>query len=118
MMSQVLKYSPFVLAIALFFVGRYSAPVQDRDLIRKFELERKTLKEDIQAKEAQINDLTNAGLTIAKRMKEDSLKTYVQLQANKRAFLELKRKYNEINLSSADSHVLDSLVSSLYANRN
>jgi len=114
-MKKYLKYLPYALIVVALLVGRLSAPVHDKDLIRKFELERKTLKEDIKDKETQITDLTNAGLTIAKRMKEDSLKTSVQLQANKRAFLELKKRYEKINLSNATTSELDSIRAGIIA---
>lgn len=113
-MKKYLNYLPYVLAGILFFAGRCSMPAADKDLIKKYELERKTLLEDVKVREARIIDRDKEAATIVQKMKEDHARDSVALKANNEAYLKLKRKYNEINLSRADAHVLDSLVSGLY----
>lgn len=113
-LTIILKYLPYVLAGLLFFVGRCSTPKPDKDLIKKYELERKTLLEDIKLKEARIIDRETEAKEIVTRMKQDSLKTYVELQAKNRAIFKLKESYENISFRDADGAKLDSVLSVLY----
>lgn len=113
-MKQVVKYGPWVLCVALFFVGRISSPKPDKELIRKYEMEREFHRLQITTLNAKLADRDKSGLAILEKMKSDSLKSADALRANKEAYLTLKKRYNEINLNRADSHLLDSLVSRLY----
>jgi hypothetical protein len=113
-MKTLTKYLPYILAGVLFFAGRFTAPQPDKELLRKYEVERNYHLKQIDKLNAQADDLAKAGLMIAEKMKEDSLKYSIALKANNEAYLKLKRKYNEINLSRSNAQSLDSLVSVLY----
>lgn len=109
------QYLPYILAVALFFAGRWTGQKPDTELMEKYESERIFHMEQIKALKGKGDSLVKAGEAIREKMYSDSLKFSSDLQANKEAYLKLKKKYNEINLSRADAHLLDSLVSSLYA---
>lgn len=110
----ILKYLPYVLAGILFFVGRCSSPKPDKDLIRKYEMERKTLLEDIKIREARIIDRETQASTIIDRMKQDSVKLSSELQAKNRAIFKLEKYYASISFRDADGAKLDSVLSVLY----
>jgi hypothetical protein len=76
--------------------------------------EREVHLEMIKRNSDRIARLSLDSLTIRQKMYSDSLKFSEALKANNEAYLKLKKKYNEINLSRADAHTLDSLVSGLY----
>ena len=103
-----------VLFAALSLVGRWTAPKPDKDLLQKYETERKFHLLRIEDLNGKLADRDKVGFIIREKMKEDSLIFSEQLQANNKAYLRLKKKYNEINLHRANAHTLDSLVSRLY----
>lgn len=113
-MKKLSNYIPFVLAGVLFFAGRWTAPKPDNELMEKYEAERKHHLSQIDSLKGKAGDLVKAGEAIREKMYSDSLKFSSDLLANKEAYLKLKKKYNEINLSRADAQLLDSLISSLY----
>lgn len=113
-MKKLSNYIPFVLAGVLFFAGRWTSPKPDKELMQKYESERKYHLSQIDSLEGKAYDLLQAGLAIREKMYSDSLKFSSDLQVNKQAYLKLKKRYNEINLSRADAHDLDSIVSFLY----
>lgn len=82
--------------------------------MQKYESERKYHLSQIDSLKGKTIDLVKAGEEIQEKMKSDSLEFAKALRVNKQAYLKLKKKYNEINLSRADAHSLDSLVSVLY----
>jgi hypothetical protein len=110
------SFIPYILAVALFFAGRWTGPKPDTELLKKYETERIFHVEQIKALKAKADDLAGAGKAIREKMYSDSLKFSSDLRANKEAYLKLKKKYNEINLIRANAQSLDSLVSSLYPN--
>ena len=118
--KNIKPYLPYLLAVGLFFAGRFTSPDNSKELTRKYELERKTLQLLIEQKEAKISDLSGAGLTIHKKMQEDSLKYSVSIKANNAAYLSLKKKYESINYSRASASELDSVravLLTLYSNK-
>jgi hypothetical protein len=78
------------------------------------EKERAVHLEMIRRNSERIARLSLDSLTIRQKMYSDSLKYSGLLKANNEAYLKLKKKYNEINLSKASVHDLDSLVAALY----
>lgn len=113
-MKYILKYLPYLLIIAAFISGRFSAPDNSKEIVKKYEDERDVIFKAIQSKDVVIIGLKAQGDKVDKERKRDSLNFSVQLQANKRAYLSLKKKYNEINLNRASVHELDSIVTGLY----
>jgi hypothetical protein len=98
-----------IIAVAVtgLFSGKADKSVYD-------EKERAVHLEMIRRNSERIERLSLDSLTIRQKMYSDSLKYSGLLKANNEAYLKLKKKYNEINLSRADAHTLDSLVSGLY----
>lgn len=114
-MKKLSNYIPYLLIVVAAFTGRWTAPKPDKELMQKYESERKYHLQQIQDKEAKIIDLTRAGETIVKKMKADSLEAASALQANNRAFLKLKKEHEKINLSRASAAELDSVRARLLA---
>jgi hypothetical protein len=115
-----MKYLPYILAGVLFFAGRFTAPQPDKELLRKYEVERNYHLQQIDKLNAQADDLAKAGLMIAEKMKEDSLKYSIALKANNEAYRKLKKEYESINYSRASAAELDSVrarLLTLYSNR-
>jgi hypothetical protein len=98
-------------AAAAFAAGFFYRPEPKPDYDKK---EREVHLEMIKRNSDRIARLSLDSLTIRQKMYSDSLKFSGALKANNEAYLKLKKKYNEINLSRANAHTLDSLVSSLY----
>lgn len=113
-MKKLSNYIPYLLAGVLFFAGRWTAPKPDTELMQKYEEERKYHLSQIDSLKGKAGDLVKAGEAIKEKMYSDSLKFSSDLRANKEAYLKLKKKYNEINLSRANAQSLDSIVSRLY----
>ena len=115
-MTFIKKFWPFILCALLFWAGRLTAPDNSKALEAKYEAERKQDRKaisDLMAKDA----LKSAEFDrVRDQLRKDSLNFSVQLQANKRAYSALKKRYNEINLNRADSHLLDSIIMKLYGN--
>lgn len=113
------KYFPYLLCIAFFLLGQFLG-TQDKSgeelLKRKFEQEQQWDRDSISALLNKITALSAESATIRERMVQDSLKYSDALERNQRAYLALKRKYDEINLSRATVHDLDSIVSVLFPN--
>jgi hypothetical protein len=95
-----------IVGIALYFRKDDKSVYEER--------ERDVHLEMIRRNSERIERLSLDSLTIRQKMYSDSLKYSGLLKANNEAYLKLKKKYNEINLSRADAHTLDSLVSGLY----
>lgn len=111
----VIKYLPVVILIAVaLFVGRWTAPDHSKELEKKFEAERKVYQDRISDLKVALINKDKAGQAIREKMYSDSVKTVSALRANKEAYNRLKNKYNEINLSRANSHDLDSIISVLF----
>jgi hypothetical protein len=108
-MKHLTKYLPYIFACSLFFVGRFSAPDKSKELERKYELERKTLRDQIKDLEVAMVDKDKAGEAIREKMYSDSLKTASVLKSNNEAYLVLLKKYEKINYSRASTSELDSL---------
>jgi hypothetical protein len=115
-MKKLKTFLPYILAGGLFFAGRWTGPDNSKELTRKYELERKYHLNEISKLNAALVDRDSLGLRIMRKMHEDSLKTAIDLRANKEAYGRLKKKYNEINLNRASSAQLDSLVEVLFSN--
>jgi len=113
-MKNLSKYIPYILAAVLFFAGRWTSPKPDKELMQKYESERTYHLSQIDSLKGKADDLADTGAAILEKMYSDRLKYENALQANKEAYLKLKKKYNEINLNRADAQLLDSLISSLY----
>jgi len=114
-MKSYLKYIPFLIGMVLiFFAGRCSKESVDKDLVRKYELERKTLLEDVAHREGIMADRTKQAATIIQRMKQDSAKLSVDLQARNGAIFKLEKYYASISFRDADGVKLDSILSVLY----
>jgi gas vesicle protein len=108
------KLLPYLLIIAAFFAGLFSAPDRSKELEKKFEQEREVILEAIGQKDRQIIEMAAESREIRERMVQDSLRFAGALEANKRAYTALKKRYNEINLNRADAAQLDSILSRLY----
>jgi hypothetical protein len=106
---------PYILAVVLFFAGRWTKTNDTSEFENKVALERKYHADQISKKDAKIIDLTMAGEMIVKKMKADSLEAANALQANNRAFLKLKKEHEKINLSRASAAELDSIRARLLA---
>jgi hypothetical protein len=113
-MKSLLKYLPYLLAAALFFVGRWTGPDVDNSLLKKYEVERKYHLDEINKRNEQISHLSKQWFKLRQYMIEDSIRYANELKANNEAYLKLKKKYNEINLNRATVHQLDSIVAKLY----
>ncbi len=113
-MKNYLKYLPWLITVICFFIGRISSPKPDKDLIRKYELERETLLADNKAKERLILTLSNQDKEIRAKMTKDSLENIKALTANKAVILKLKKDYEKISFRNASASELDSLLSALY----
>ena len=114
-MKTLLKLLPYLLCVGLYFVGRWTAPQPDKELIRRFEIERKYHQDQIKDLEQEIIDLSEAGITIREKMYQDSLKTANAQKANNEAYLRLKKQYEKINLSRASTVELDSIRAGIVA---
>lgn len=108
MLQKLKTYLPYVLAVGLFFAGRFTSPQPDGELIKKYELDRKFNESQIKVLRMQMDDLAKAGLHEREKRYKDSLKTIVALKAKDEAYLKLKREYENINLSRASVPQLDS----------
>jgi hypothetical protein len=95
------------VAVAGLYSGKDDTSVYD-------EKEREVHLEMIRRNSERIERLSLDSLTIRQKMYSDSLKYSGLLKANNEAYLKLKKKYNEINLSKASVHDLDSVVAALY----
>lgn len=113
-MKYILKYWPILLILFAFIAGRFSSPDVSKELQIKFEQERQRDREAISGLLKKITALSSESRTIREQMTLDSLKYSDALERNKQAYQSLKKKYYEINLSRANAHDLDSLVSRLY----
>jgi hypothetical protein len=107
-MKNLLKYLPYILIVVAVFVGRWTAPQPDKDLLKRYEVERKYHIDQISKLNAQADDLAKAGLMIAEKRQEDSLKTAIILRAKDSAFIKLKKENEKITLSRASVAELDS----------
>lgn len=112
-MKTVLKYAPWILCLALFLIGRLTAPSSDGENLAR-EKEREALYQMLEQKQGRLDVLRKDSLAIREKMSVDSLNFSIALKANNEAYIKLKKKYNEINLSRANAHTLDSLISGLY----
>lgn len=112
------KYIPYILlAIIIFLAGRWTKEDNSKELEARYKAERKLILDVLGKKQIEVANLDLKAQKVEKRRVRDSLYFAGKLEANQRAYLALKKKYNEINLSRADAHVLDSLVSGLYPDR-
>jgi hypothetical protein len=98
-MKHLSKFLPYILAGALFFVGRFTSPDKSKELEKVLEKERKEHQDQISVKEGKINDLVKAVATIRTLRHQDSLKTSVE----------------KINLSRSSAAELDSLRAGVLA---
>lgn len=106
---KYLKYLSFAVGLILvFFAGRCTAPTEDKELKRKFELERKTLLDDVKLREARIIDRTNQDSIIIQKMKEDHARDSMALKANNEAYIKIVKEYGKINFRGASIAELDS----------
>jgi hypothetical protein len=120
MLSKLKIYLPWVLAVGLFFAGRFTGSQPDKELINKYEAERKLSESAMKDLNAQLVDLAEAGRHEREKRQADSLKTIVVLKAKDEAYFKLKREYEKINLSRASVVELDSIgsvIESLYIGR-
>jgi Skp family chaperone for outer membrane proteins len=114
-MKHLSKFLPYILAGALFFVGRFTSPDKSKELEKVLEKERKEHQDQISVKEGKINDLVKAVATIRTLRHQDSLKTSVELQAKDRVILKQQKENEKINLSRSSAAELDSLRAGVLA---
>lgn len=114
-MKTLLKYLPYlIVAVAAFFVARLTTPDRDKEIIKRFEEDRKAFRDSIKLRDAKIIDLAKAGSTIKEKMYTDSLKNVEALRAKNEAYSKLKVQYEKINFRRASSFELDSAINRLY----
>lgn len=108
-MKKYLKYLPFVASfVGVFFAGRCTAPSSDKELIRKFELERKSFIENIKLKESKISDRDKMLLKVTKKMKEDHIRDSIFLKKNNEVYLKIIKQNETLNFRNATISKLDS----------
>lgn len=119
-MKSYLKYIPFLIGLILvFFAGRCTSPKIDKDLVRKYELERKTLLNDVSRLNGLIAGRTKQDSIIIKKMKDRHVRDSIALKANNEAYVKLIKQNEKINYRSASISKLDSARASyltLYSN--
>lgn len=118
-MKTVLKFAPWILSIALFLIGRLTAPSADVD-VKAWEKERESLYQLLAADQAKLDAKDSHIRTIETKMYLDSVESAAALKANNEAFLKLKRENEKLNFSRATTAELDSLragIISLYSAR-
>lgn len=108
-MKKLSNYIPYILAGVLFFTGRWTSPKPDKELMQKYESERKYHLSQIDSLKGDLVDKDKAIATIRKQRYKDSLKTSVELRARDRVILKQQKENEKINLSRASATKLDSL---------
>lgn len=113
-MKKLSSYIPYLLAAVLFLVGRLTAPQPDKELLRKYEVERNYHLNQIDKLNAQADDLAKAGIEIGEKMEARRVKDSIALKAKDRVIFKLKQNYENISFRNADAVKLDSIFAALY----
>lgn len=108
------KYLTVILVLAAFAGGWLLSSQGDKELIDKFDQERKEHEAAIRKLSLSIQSLRADSLNIRKKMKADSLTFAIQIREKDEAFVRQKRYYESINLSRATAHELDSLRAAIF----
>src|SRR5688500_15304389 len=96
------KYMPLaILALIIFFAGRWTKDDNSKELKEKYEQERQVDRDRISGLVEKLTAKDAESRTINEERIQDSLRFSDALERNQTAYNRLKRKYNEINLNRA-----------------
>lgn len=105
-----LKTAAFVgLSLILVFIaGRFTAPTVDKELVKKYELERESYIKDVEKRVDSIDLRVKGAVKIVQKMKEDDRLNSIALKKNNDAYLKLIKQNEKINYHDASIPKLDS----------
>jgi hypothetical protein len=109
------KWLPYILVVVAFFAGMLLKTSPDKELKKKWESERETLQDQIEARDARILILTGVETKIREKMRVDSLETLNRLKRNQIEIARLKGIINAINFQNSTTEQLDSIRNVLFS---
>jgi FtsZ-interacting cell division protein ZipA len=108
-MKNLKAFLPYILAVALFFAGRWSSPDDTKELEEKFEQERRGFRNQITNLNLSLIDKDKGLKEIREKRHQDRVRDSIELRAKDRVILKQQKENEKINLSRATSEQLDSI---------
>lgn len=112
-MLFIKKYWPFIAIVVAFLIGMFLSGGGNKDLEKKFELERELLVKDNKRLTAQVKSREAEIKEIEKKIKSDNRRDSLRLSASNAEIKKLKRKIHETSTKNYSIARLDSLWSEL-----
>jgi hypothetical protein len=113
-MRKLTQFLPYILIVVAFFAGMLLKTSPDKELKKKWESERETLQDQIEARDARILILTGVETKIREKAKADSIRSSMAIQSKDARIKDLKKRLDEINTTMASGADLDSIIARLY----